>query len=170
MPQTPHINLASPSGDNGKLEMAGTGLGENKLVCFYSIFKQHVRLSFSQRAYLADEAKILMEGESNAPMRSIKFTDSSQVDKGILQRYVSEAAQLAPSTTLKPAWELTLPPDLVELLTQYEPTYTTFQKLSSPHRKEFAVWLKGAKRPETRMRRRQQIVAQLTKKSKILPK
>jgi len=103
-------------------------------------------------------------------MRSIKFTAVSQVDAVTLQQYVSDAAQLTPSPTQKPARELNLPPDLIKVLAQPEPAYAAFQKLSYTHRKEFVVWLEKVKKPETRTRRLQQVVEQLTEKSKSLPK
>ena len=140
------------------------------MICAYSAFKQHVRLSFFQGANLADEAKILTEGENNANMRSIKFTDVSQVDEAILQKYVHEAAQLAPSSTKEPSQELKLPPDFVQVLEQNKPAYQVFQKLSYTHRKEYIVWIEQAKKPETRTRRLQQAMEQLTEKSKSLQK
>ena len=141
---------------------------KNSMICAYSAFKQHVRLSFFQGAYLADEAKILMEGETNATMRSIKFTDVSQIDEAILQKYVQEAVLLAPNNSQKPARELTLPPDFATILEQHAPALQAFQKLSYTNRKEYVVWIEQAKKPETRARRLQQALEQLIEKSNNL--
>jgi len=140
----------------------------NGMICSYSAFKQHVRLSFFQGVYLTDEAKILTEGENNATMRCIKFTDVSEVDEAVIQKYVSEAAQLTSPPTKKPAQELTLPADLAQVLEQNELAQQSFQRLSYTHRKEYVVWIEQAKKPETRSRRVQQALEQLTGKSNTL--
>jgi uncharacterized protein YdeI (YjbR/CyaY-like superfamily) len=134
----------------------------NGLVCSYTAFKQHVRFSFFQGAYLADPAKILTEGENNATMRSLKFTDVTQVNEALLQSYIQEAAQLALPTSKKPAQELTLPPYLRQLLAQNREAKQNFEKLAYTHRKEYVVWLEQAKKPETRAHRLEQTLLRLT--------
>jgi len=140
---------------------------KNGMICSFAAFKQHVRFSFFQRGFLSDPAKILTEGEGNATMRSLKFTDVSQVQEAILQAYVQEAAHLALPKTKKPAQELTLSADLKQLLAQNEVAKTTFDKLAHTHthRKEYVLWIEQAKRPETRAQRLQQTLERLTRKS-----
>ncbi|PIQ20771.1 MAG: hypothetical protein COW65_13070 [Cytophagales bacterium CG18_big_fil_WC_8_21_14_2_50_42_9] len=137
---------------------------ENGLICAYSAFKQHVRLSFFQGAYLADAAKILTEGENNATIRSIKFSDVSQIDEALLQQYIREAAQLTPAPTKKATRELVIPLDFAQALEQNEPANEAFKNLSYTNRKEYVVWLEQAKKPETRVRRLQQALTRLTAK------
>jgi len=139
---------------------------KNGIICSFAAFKQHVRFSFFQGGFLSDPAKILTEGEGNATMRSLKFSDISQVDEETLQAYVREAAQLTPPANKKLAQELTLPADLIQLLAQNEEAKNTFDKLAHTHRKEYILWIEQAKRPETRERRLQQTLERLTEKSK----
>jgi hypothetical protein len=134
---------------------------KNGLICSFAAFKQHVRFSFFQGGFLTDEAGLLTEGEGNATMRSLKFTDAAQVNEAVLQAYVREAAQLTPPATKKSVRELTLPTDLAELLAQNEAAKTAFEKLAHTHRKEYILWIEQAKRPETRTRRLQQTLERL---------
>jgi len=95
-------------------------------------------------------------------MRSLKFTHAAEVDGALLQSYIQKAAQLAPTTSKKPARELMLPLNLVQSLAQNEEAKQNFEKLAHTHRKEYVVWLEQAKKPETRARRLEQTLLRLT--------
>ncbi|MBD0325611.1 MAG: DUF1905 domain-containing protein [Pyrinomonadaceae bacterium] len=57
---------------------------------------------------------------------------------------------------------VTLPPDLEKALAKSKRARARFDKLSFTHRKEHAGWIESAKRPETRARRIEQLLAKLT--------
>jgi hypothetical protein len=54
-----------------------------------------------------------------------------------------------------------LPPELDKALSKSKAARARFDKLSYTHRKEHAGWIESAKRPETRARRIEQVLAQL---------
>ena len=57
---------------------------------------------------------------------------------------------------------VTLPPDLDKALSKT--ARANFDKLSYTHRKEYAQWVEAAKRPETRTRRIERVLARLNTK------
>jgi hypothetical protein len=56
---------------------------------------------------------------------------------------------------------VTIPPDLEKALGKSTHTRARFDKLSYTHRKEYVQWIEAAKRPETRARRLEKVLAQL---------
>jgi hypothetical protein len=56
---------------------------------------------------------------------------------------------------------VTLPPDLEKALGKSTHTRARFDKLSYTHRKEYVQWIEAAKRPETRARRLEKVLAHL---------
>ncbi|HEV7859505.1 MAG TPA: YdeI/OmpD-associated family protein [Pyrinomonadaceae bacterium] len=54
-----------------------------------------------------------------------------------------------------------LPPDLEKALGKFTHTRARFDKLSYTHRKEYVQWIEAAKRPETRARRLEKVLAHL---------
>jgi hypothetical protein len=88
-----------------------------------------------------------------------------------VNRVVREGAGITVGERVKVVMEVdtaprtvALPPDLDKALSKSKTARTNFDKLSYTHRKEYAVWIEAAKRPETRTRRIEQLLARLTTK------
>ena len=86
-----------------------------------------------------------------------------------LNKSIRESAHVAAGDRVKIVMEtdttprtVTLPTDLKRALSKSKAARTRFDKLSYTNRKEYAQWIEGAKRPETRARRLEQVMARLT--------
>ncbi|MGB9178192.1 MAG: YdeI/OmpD-associated family protein [Pyrinomonadaceae bacterium] len=55
-----------------------------------------------------------------------------------------------------------VPPELKKALSKSRTARARFDKLAYSHRKEYVKWIEAAKRPETRERRIEQVMAKLT--------
>lgn len=62
---------------------------------------------------------------------------------------------------------VTLPEDVAELVEANPDAAATWESLSPSRRKEYAIWIAEAKRPETRQRRVEETVARLARGEKL---
>ncbi|MFB9862360.1 DUF1801 domain-containing protein [Rufibacter immobilis] len=144
-------------------EKAGAGM-----VCAIGVFKQHVNLSFMQGVLLPDPHQLFTSSQDAKAMRSVKFTEASQVQEPLLVEYLKAATQLKPGTAAKSAERNTidLPDDLKQALTQAG-QLENFEKMAYTHRKEYVRWVTEAKRAETRTSRLQKTVERISEGKKF---
>ena len=144
-------------------EKAGPGL-----VCGLGVFKQHVSLSFFQGALLDDPYGVFTSSQDAKAMRSMKFTDATQVNEDVVVEYLRAATQLksgaAAKSTERSAIEI--PDDLKQALAEAQ-QLDTFEKLAYTHRKEYVRWVTEAKRTETRDNRILKTVERITEGKKF---
>ncbi|RNI27084.1 hypothetical protein EFA69_12960 [Rufibacter immobilis] len=138
------------------------------MVCAIGVFKQHVNLSFMQGALLPDPHQLFTSSQDAKAMRSVKFTEASQVQEPLLVEYLKAATQLKPGTAAKSAERNTidLPDDLKQALTQAG-QLENFEKMAYTHRKEYVRWVTEAKRAETRTSRLQKTVERISEGKKF---
>jgi uncharacterized protein YdeI (YjbR/CyaY-like superfamily) len=74
---------------------------------------------------------------------------------------LNEAGVALPRTR-KPAAPLTLPADLAAALRKSKTAQTAFEKFSPSHKREYVEWIEGAKREETRARRLETAIQQIS--------
>ncbi|HEX8492897.1 MAG TPA: YdeI/OmpD-associated family protein [Pyrinomonadaceae bacterium] len=86
-----------------------------------------------------------------------------------VNKTVREGAKVAVGDRVKIVMEtdtaprtVNVPPDLDKALSKSKAARTRFDSLSYTHRKEYAEWIESAKRPETRARRVEVVLARLT--------
>lgn len=86
-----------------------------------------------------------------------------------VNKTVREGAKVAVGDRVKIVMEtdaapriVVVPPDLDKALSKSKAARTRFDKLSYTHRKEYVQWIESAKRPETRARRVEVVLARLT--------
>lgn len=104
------------------------------------------------------------------PFRSSIFPIGDGTHYMAVNRGVREGAKVAAGDNVKVLMQedraprtIELPPDLDKALSKS--ARTNFDKLSYTHRKEYVQWVEAAKRPETRTRRIEQVLARLTTES-----
>ncbi|WP_181306793.1 DUF1801 domain-containing protein [Rufibacter sp. XAAS-G3-1] len=138
------------------------------LVCSIGVFKQHVSLAFFQGALLEDPHRVFTSSQDAKTMRSIKFTNASQVNEDLLVKYLKAATQLkagaAATSTERSLIEI--PEDLLQALSQAQ-QLERFEQLAYTHRKEYVRWVTEAKRPETRDTRILKTVERITEGKKF---
>ncbi|HYO90538.1 MAG TPA: YdeI/OmpD-associated family protein [Pyrinomonadaceae bacterium] len=85
-----------------------------------------------------------------------------------VNKAVREGAKVAAGDRVKIVMEaddaprlVSVPPDLDKALAKSKAARTRFDKLSYTHRKEYAQWIESAKRPDTRARRIEVVLARL---------
>jgi hypothetical protein len=143
---------------NAKLEATGRG------GVFY-------RLPLKESAKFGVRGRVAVVGSINGyAFRSSIFPMGDGTHFMAVNREVREGARAAIGESVKIVMQedtaprtVTLPPDLDKALSKS--ARTNFEKLSYTHRKEYAQWVEAAKRPETRTRRIEQLLARLTTKS-----
>jgi hypothetical protein len=86
-----------------------------------------------------------------------------------VNKTVREGAKVAAGDRVKIVMEtddaertVNVPPDLYKALSKSKIARARFDKLSYTHRKEYAQWVESAKRPETRARRVEVVLARLS--------
>ncbi len=121
-------------------------------------FKSCFGLWFVQGALLADPAKRLVNAQpgKTRAMRQWRMQSAADIRPRLVRQYASEAAELAArGREIRPRRRpaASLPPELEAALGADNAARTAFDKLTPGRRREFAEFIAGAKRAETRERR-----------------
>ena len=127
----------------------------NGMVCGFWYFKSHVTFTFYQGALLKDKYKILKSNPGNLHNRHIKYTDVKEVDEKILIEYIKEAVKNnSKGIKLTEAKDKTvvIPDDFRKILTKNK-FLKNFETMSYSKRKDYVLWVEGAKQEETRIKR-----------------
>lgn len=142
----------------------GPNFNKTGMVCGIWAFRNHVTLTFFRGALLKDPKKILLHGTSNARNRCARFSGLDEIDERTLIAYVREAVRnndrgLKANPLAK---SLTIPAQFRRALAEKPRALTFFEGLAHTHRKEYILWVRSAKKPETRARRIRQALAMLS--------
>jgi uncharacterized protein YdeI (YjbR/CyaY-like superfamily) len=127
-------------------------------------FANHFCLWFHQGALLADKENVLMnaqEGKTKA-MRQWRMTRAQDIKPALLKRYLKEAMKLAEAgEAIKPArgTPVAVPAPLKTALAQNKAAAAAFKSLTPGKRREYADYVKDAKRDDTKLRRIEKIVS-----------
>jgi uncharacterized protein YdeI (YjbR/CyaY-like superfamily) len=118
---------------------------------------------------MRDRKGLFNQGDDNREMRSIKFTDVSEIRVRDLTAYVREAvklneqgAKVAPRK--KP---VRVPKDLKEALEADPAAHGFFRSLAPGYRREFVTWVTSAKREATREKRIRETVAKCAREERL---
>jgi uncharacterized protein YdeI (YjbR/CyaY-like superfamily) len=134
-----------------------------KNVIGLAAFKNHFALWFHQGAFLSDADQLLynaQEGKTKG-LRQIRFTDSKQINKRMLAKYVSEAiANEKAGLSIKPSKsrQSAMPAALKQALQENSELESAFQGLSPGRQNEYAEYIHEAKRTDTKMKRLEKII------------
>jgi hypothetical protein len=124
----------------------------NGMVCGFGAFKQHVTLTFFRGDAMKDTKKLFVAGESNKHNRNIKFSDVNEFDEKTLTAYINEAVRINVKGIAIKERTIVLPADFKGALRKKK-LLETYDTMSYTNRKEFAQWILGAKKEETRQSR-----------------
>ncbi len=121
-------------------------------------FRSYFGLWFFQGALLADPANCLVNAQpgKTRAMRQLRMQSAADIRPRLVRQYASEAAELAArGREIRPRRRpaASLPPELEAALGADNAARTAFDKLTPGRRREFAEFIAGAKRAETRERR-----------------
>jgi uncharacterized protein YdeI (YjbR/CyaY-like superfamily) len=134
-----------------------------KNVVGIAAFKNHFALWFHQGAFLSDPNRLLInaqEGKTKG-LRQIRFTDSKQINKRVLAKYVREAiANEKAGLSIKPSKsrQSVMPAELKQALQANSVLESAFQSLTPGRQNEYAEYIHEAKRIETKMKRLEKII------------
>ena len=126
-------------------------------------FKAYFGLWFFQGALLSDEPKVLINAQKGktGALRQWRFTSSTEIDEKLIRDYIREALSLQQSgIEIRPDRnrELTLPNELQQQLDSDSSLQQAFDRLSPGKRREYAEYVAGAKRENTRESRVARII------------
>lgn len=143
-----------------------TANGKN--VVGLSAMKSYVGLWFYQGALLKDPDGVLInaqEGVTKA-LRQWRFNSKKDIKSRQIKKYLLEAIALAEQgKEIKPDRNkpITIPPELKQALAANKPAKASFEKMSKSCRREYAEYISGAKREDTKLRRLEKIMPMIVK-------
>lgn len=144
---------------------------KGKNVIGLGAFKNHLAIWFFQGALLRDTQKKLVnaqEGTTRA-LRQWRFTSAGEISgqAELIAQYVTEALRNAKENKkVRPAKKkpVKIPAELQKHLYASTELNDTFSRLSEACKREYAEYISGAKRPETRERRMDKIIPMILEK------
>lgn len=137
--------------------------------CSMAAFKEHCSFGFWKAAIMKDAEKLKANQESAmGHLGKIKSLADLPADK-ILISYIKEAAKLndegikllpRKKSTVKK--ELVIPDYFTKVLSKNKAAYKIFEDFSPSHKKEYVEWITEAKTDETRNKRMEKALEQIT--------
>jgi len=135
---------------------------KNKNVVSLGGFKNHYALWFFNGALLKKNTNLLVnaqEGKTKA-LRQIKFTKEDAIDSPILKAYIEEAIQLqqeGKSVLIQKNKDLIIPMELTQYFQKNPEMETSFLNLTKGKQREYADYIREAKRSSTKDKRLEKI-------------
>lgn len=130
----------------------GPNFYHNGMVCGIWGFKKHVSMVFFRGDRMKDRRKLFNDGKRNAHNRMIKFASVDEVNSNVILEYVKEAVSINEMGAPEPKKTITIPADFGKALSNAK-LLISFKAMAFTHRKEYILWIIGAKKAETRLRR-----------------
>lgn len=140
-----------------------------KLVCGLSACKTHLGVAFFRGTELPDPARMLVGGENNTNIRSVRLTTLEGINARALRRLLRAAVELDEDPTIAPVpkakrarWPV---PDFFQAALADKRNRVAaefFHSLKPTYQREYLVWVSTAKQLDTRERRLKDTLAALT--------
>ena len=139
----------------------GPNYSSNGMVCGFSGFQKHAKLTFFNGAAMQDPKGLFNHCVDNEFSRSIKYTDVSEIDEKLIAQYVKESVAVNAKGFKREVKDKTVevPTDLQQALSKNKTAANFFDNLSYGYKKEYVEWVTTAKREETRTDRITKVVA-----------
>ncbi len=134
----------------------------NKNVVSLGGFKNHYALWFFNGALLKKNTSLLVnaqEGKTKA-LRQIRFTKEDKIDSPTLKTYIGEAIELqkeGKSVPIQKNKELLIPTELTQYFQKNPEMETSFHTLTKGKQREYADYIREAKRSNTKDKRLEKI-------------
>lgn len=138
----------------------------NGMVCGIWAFKDHVTLVFFQGALIDDRFSVLSSYSDNLHNRHIKFTKASEINETIIIDYLLQSiANNSKGWRINQSKNKTIDiPYYLKNALENAGLLESFNNMSYSHKKEYILWIKEAKKEETRNRRVEKVINQLRDK------
>lgn len=131
-------------------------------MCSMASFKQHCAISFWKAALMNNAGELLEMAKTEEAMGHLgRISTLKDLPKdSMLLKYIKEAMKLNEAGIKLPSRkknntqpEIQVPDYFIKALTKNKIALTTFETFSPSHRKEYVLWITGAKTEETRNKR-----------------
>jgi hypothetical protein len=138
-----------------------------KLVCGLSACQRHLGVAFFRGTELADPANLFAPGgENNTNIRSMRLTTLENLDRGAFRDMLHEAVQLDAEPSMPPLPKkkrkpFPVPDYFAKALKKDKPAANFFTSLAPTYQREYIMWLRSAKLPETQTCRLKETLAAL---------
>lgn len=138
-------------------------VGNGKNVVGIFVTKTYFGLWFYQGALLKDENDVLMnaqKGKTKA-LRQWRMTSEKDIKVRLIKKYILEASALAAAgKEIKPNRNkpVIVPVELTKALSQFPGAKKQFEAMTKGRRREYADYIAGAKRVETKQKRIDKII------------
>lgn len=136
---------------------------KNSMVCCFACFKKHVSISFFNGATMIDK-HALFTGDCTAKnMRTIKYTNISEINEIYLIDYFKEAFLQSDNVIIKvlPKKEFKIPELLQNALNTNKLAKVNYAKMAYTYRKEYSLYVAEAKRESTKLKRLAKVISNL---------
>lgn len=142
----------------------------NGMVCGFAAHKKFVNFVFFQGSLLKDKKKLLIRNPNTLHNAHFKFTDAKEINEDLLLEYIFEAIDNnKKGKKLVAAKDKTVavPAPIKKTFSQYG-VLKNFENLNYARRKEIILYIKDAKKEETRQRRTNRAIEVLKKNQGII--
>lgn len=138
----------------------------NGMLCGVWAFKEHVTLVFFQGALIDDHYAVLSSYADNLHNRHIKYSDVSQINEEIIKNYLLQAINnntkgLKINQSRNKNIDI---PIYIKSALENAGLLESFNNMSYSHKKEYILWIKEAKKEETRLKRVEKLIMILREK------
>jgi hypothetical protein len=139
----------------------GPSYSSNGLVCGWSAFQKHVKVTFFNGGGMSDKSGLFNHCLDNEFNRSIKFTSPDEINEKLLKAYIKESMAVnaagfkrvvAPRTDAVPA-------ELTAALKKDKKALTFFEALTPGYKREYIEMVTSARQEKTREARIAKVVA-----------
>ncbi|MEM7433203.1 MAG: DUF1801 domain-containing protein [Pseudomonadota bacterium] len=126
-------------------------------------FKSYFGLWFHQGALLADDAKVLInaqQGKTRA-LRQWRMTSKHDIQRAVIKRYVKESianTEDGQKIAARKPTPLDVPDQLSKAMRRQKGAMAAFRDLRPSQQREYADYVRSAKRDDTKQRRIEKIV------------
>lgn len=147
----------------------GPHYSSNGMVCGFSGFQKHAKLTFFNGAGMKDPNKLFNHCVDNEFSRSVKYTDVKEIDEKTLTEYVRESVAVNAKGFKRETKNKTVevPADLQQSLDKNKTASSFFNELSYVYKKDFVEWVTSARREETRKDRIAKVFAMCKEKRRM---
>lgn len=137
------------------------------MVCGIIANKKHVSLVFFKGMHLKDKGKLLQGNPDNLNIRSLRFTNVSEINADVVLEYVMEAIDNnRAGVKLNKSKDKTVEvPIKIKKVFISAGVWQAFEQSSYTHRKTYIAWIKQARKEETSKRRLEKVIYLLGKKA-----
>lgn len=141
-----------------------------KNVAGFAAFKNHFAIWFHQGVFLKDKKKQLVNAQRGVTrgLRQWRFEKGDIIDSQLISEYIQEAIEnCIAGKEIKAVLnrEVTIPPFLKECLDTHPRLFEAFNKLTPGRQREYANYIKEAKRISTKQSRLDKITSMILKGS-----